>query len=435
MKKRNPLFYEIIIAIVLIALILLPQILGTTMVYDTTSSLDEDGYPTTSTTLEDLQAPGTRFGIIATNDWSYEIKRKYPNGDFLPFNSMSDTYIALENGKIDAALAFIDQIAEITTAHPTIAFIRKPVATLDFGFGLPKTKRGSAICKEMNRYLKKLKESGEFDALLAKWQDKNRQGDVMGDYHFSGEKGTLKVATEGLWTPMTFYVGDQLTGFFIELIKGFCQDAGYRPDFETVSHSASITGTVNASYDLCANPVLMTEERLATVNITDPLMKDDVYLVVNADMQQKEVPRASAFFSSLKESFIRTFITEDRYKILLSGLGVTISLSIIVGLLGTILGAFICYLRMRKNRWVEAGASLYIRLFRGIPVVVLLMVLYYLVFKDVGLTAYWVAIIAFSIDFSAYVSEIFRSGILAVPEGQTSAAKALALIRLTPSVR
>lgn len=174
-----------------------------------------------------------------------------------------------------------------------------------------------------------------------------------------------------------------------------------------------------------ANPVLRTEERLASVNITDELMEDTDYIVVRSLPKYVVVPKYRVLIQNLKESFRRNFISEDRYKMFLSGFLTTVGLSLAAGLFGTILGAVICFLRMRKNRWVEAFASLYIRIFRGMPIVVLLLILYYLVFKTSPLSAFWVSVIGFSIDFSAYSSEIFRSGSCAVPDNQALAAKAL----------
>ena len=89
------------------------------------------------------------------------------------------------------------------------------------------------------------------------------------------------------------------------------------------------------------------------------------------------------------------------------------------------LGGFICFLRTRKNSLCAAFGSLYIRVFRGVPLLVSLLVLCYIVFKGSGLSAFWVSGVAFTLDFSAYCAEIFRSGIEAVPRGQARAARAL----------
>ena len=274
-------------------------------------------------------------------------------------------------------------------------------------------------------HLQRMKKSGEYDALRKKWEDPDRKGDQMGDYSYTGEKGLLRIVTNGLWTPMSFYQGEALTGEFIEIMNGFCASQGYIPRYETAVMSAELSGLAAGAYDVCADPVVASEERLASVNVTDTLMQDEYYLLVRREPVLKEVPRASLFIENMKGSIRRTFISEDRYKILLSGLRITILLSLAAGLAGTILGAGICFLRMRKNPYVSAFASLYIRVFRALPVVVLLLVLNYIVFRKSGLSSFWICAITFSIEFSAYSAEIFRSGIEAVPQGQFRAAMAL----------
>ena len=277
----------------------------------------------------------------------------------------------------------------------------------------------------MNSYLASLRASGKYDALRAKWEDPAREGDVMDAYTFSGENGTLKVVTGGLWTPMTYYQGETLTGEFVEIVNGFCAAYGYIPEYETVSFAAELSGLAAGAYDICADSVVPTAERLESIAVTDPLMTDEYYLMVRREAPVREVPRASLFIGNIRDSIQRTFIAEGRYRILLSGLGTTVLLSGIAGLFGPLLGALICFLRTRNNPLCNAFARLYIQIFRSLPVVVLLLVLNYIVLRSSGLNAFWICAITFSIEFAAYCSEIFRGGISAVLPEQARAAAAL----------
>ena len=430
MNKKTVLLCEVLLAVAVIALILLPQVIGTTAVTDGAAGVDENGWPVTSTTFEDLEATGTRFGTLTVHEWEQAILKRFPQADIHRYDSMANCYTALESGEIDAAMGFIDQRGPLAQTHPDLAFIGSPFASVDFGFGTQKTEKGKQLCAELNEYISGLKKSGAYDALRGKWEDPERGGDVMGSYAFSGEKGELRIATGGLWTPMTFYQGETLTGEFIEIMNGFCAAYGYVPKYETVAFSAEITGLAAGTYDVCADSVVVTPEKLESICITDPLMTDEYYLIVRREPVLKEVPKASLFFSGIGDSIRRTFITEERYKILLSGLRVTVLLSLSACVFGTLLGAGICFLRLRRNPLAVAFAGLYVRLFRSIPVVVLLLVLNYIVFRQSGLDAFWICSITFSIEFSAYSSEIFRSGIDAVPSGQARAAAALGFSRL-----
>ena len=430
MKKKSGIKYELLLAMIIIALILLPQLIGTTTITDESAGLDENGCPTTSKTIADLEAPGTRFGSTTIHEWVVEIQNRFPEGEVREYPHMSNVYAALDADEIDAAIGFPDERKTMAGTYPDLALVDEPFAKVNLGFGVQKTEKGKALCAELNRYLIQLKSSGKYDELCRKWQDPDRKSDMMDTYTFSGEKGELRIVTSGQWTPMTYFEGETLTGEFIEIMNGFCAEAGYTPRYDVASRSASLVGLASETYDVCADSVTITEEKKESIYITDPIMEDEYYLYVKREPVKIVVSKASQFVKQMKDSIRRTFITEDRYKMLLSGLGVTISLSLFACLFGTILGGVICYLRMRENPFVCSLASLYIRIFRSIPVVVLLLVFNYIVFRKAPISSYWVCVITFTMEFSAYCAEIFRGGINAVPSGQARAATALGFGKL-----
>lgn len=428
--KKNIIFYELLLAVILIALFFIFQLVGTTTVTDEKAYDKENGWPVTTKTLSDLNAPGTKIGSLIVQEYQDGLQKRYPNGVVLTYNSLSDIVTALDSGVIDAGLGFSDARKTMAATYPDIAMIEEPFLSIDMGFGTQKNEKGKALCEELNRYLADLRQSGAYDALRKKWEDPNRVDDVMGTYTFSGEKGELKIGTDGIWPSMSYYHGENLTGEFIEIMNGFCQWAGYIPKYEVVDLNVQLAGLATGTYDVSADSVMRSEERLQSVNITDPLLNNECYLYVKNEPAQKVVSKYTVFFENLKASFNRTFVVEGRYRIILSGIGITLLLSLISGILGTLLGSFICFLRMRKNPVISAFSSLYIRIFRSLPVVVLLLILNYVVFRNTGVDAFWVCVIAFSLEFSAYCAEIFRSGIEAVPPGQARAAKALGFGKL-----
>ena len=425
MKKKPKVKYELLLAVIIIALILLPQLIGTTTITDESAGLNEDGCPTTAKTLADMEAPGTRFGSPTIHEWIDALQDRFPKGEVLNYPSLANTYSALEAGEIDAAIGFPDERKSIADTHPDLALIEEPFAVEDLGFGVQKSEKGKALCAELNRYLDQLKSSGKYEELCRKWEAPDRASSVMGSYTFSGDKGELRIVTSGQWTPMTYFEGETLTGEFIEIMNGFCSSAGYTPRYEVASRSAELVGLASGTYDICADSVMITPEKRESIYITNPIMKDSYYLYVRREPVKVVVSKMSQFVKQMKDSIRRTFITEDRYKILLSGLRVTIGLALLACAFGTILGGVICYLRMRENPFVSSFGSLYIRVFRSIPVVVLLLVFNYIVLQKAPISAFWVCVITFTIEFSAYCAEIFRGGINAVPSGQARAATAL----------
>ena len=148
MKKKYRIRYEIMWAVIIIALILLPQLIGTVKVVDESQGLDESGCPVTSTTYEDLEAPGTVFGTLTIKEWQDALEKRFPKGVLRQYNSVADSYQGLEAGETDAALGFIDERQTLASTHPNLAFITRPFASIDFGFGTQKNEKGDVICKE-----------------------------------------------------------------------------------------------------------------------------------------------------------------------------------------------------------------------------------------------------------------------------------------------
>ncbi|MBR2683682.1 MAG: amino acid ABC transporter permease, partial [Atopobiaceae bacterium] len=137
------------------------------------------------------------------------------------------------------------------------------------------------------------------------------------------------------------------------------------------------------------------------------------------------VESGGSFFERIARSFQKNFIREDRWKLILQGLGTTCLITGASVALGSLLALAVCLFRRTGSRLANAISNVYVRLLQGTPIVVLLMILYYVVLGKTGLDAVWVAIIAFTLNYGAYGSEIMRTAIEAVPEGQREAALAL----------
>lgn len=146
------------------------------------------------------------------------------------------------------------------------------------------------------------------------------------------------------------------------------------------------------------------------------------------------------FFNGLYQSFVKTFITDDRWLQLLNGLLVTVEITLFAAVIGVVIGFLIAIVRStydmnlsgRKCRSfgdyilkvVNFICNIYITVIRGTPVVIQLMMMYFIVFASSrdGIIA---AIISFGINSGAYVAEIVRSGIMSIDKGQFEASRSL----------
>lgn len=134
-----------------------------------------------------------------------------------------------------------------------------------------------------------------------------------------------------------------------------------------------------------------------------------------------------AWASNLSDLFYRCFIKEDRYKLLVSGIGVTIKVSLLAVVIGILIGMLIAMCNLSKRKPLRLIGGIYTDIIRGTPSVTQLMIIYFVIFATVNLDKWIIASIAFGINSGAYVSEIIRAGIMSIDKGQTEAGRSLGL--------
>ena len=131
------------------------------------------------------------------------------------------------------------------------------------------------------------------------------------------------------------------------------------------------------------------------------------------------------------EQFHITFIARDRYMLFLEGFRNTLVIALGAVLIGVLIGILVAIVRVYRTQTgklkiLDRICGVYLSIFRGTPIVVQLLIMYFIILKNVE-NGVIVAIISFGINSGAYVAEIVRAGILAVDIGQTEAGRSLGL--------
>ena len=135
-------------------------------------------------------------------------------------------------------------------------------------------------------------------------------------------------------------------------------------------------------------------------------------------------------FEELKAQFVLNFITDDRWMSLLRGLFVTLKITFFAVILGFVLGFSVAIVRnvyenTKKLKILNFICNVYLTVIRGTPVVVQLLIIYFVIFSSISIDKSIAAILAFGINSGAYQAEIFRSGINSIPKGQMEAGRSL----------
>ena len=138
------------------------------------------------------------------------------------------------------------------------------------------------------------------------------------------------------------------------------------------------------------------------------------------------------FFTGIGDSIYQTLVYDNRYKFILEGLLHTLIIAFFAVIIGIIIGIIVALIRNNyeqngKMKLANSICKLYVNVIRGTPVVLQLMMIYYVIFKSVDISTILVGVLAFGINSGAYVSEIIRSGINSISKGQTEAGYSLGL--------
>lgn len=185
-----------------------------------------------------------------------------------------------------------------------------------------------------------------------------------------------------------------------------------------------------------------TELREAFMNAYDKLKADGTVATITSYYAQNnynpdtrsmyEESDDTGFFEGLWNSFKKDFLENERYKYIFEGLGNTVKIAILALIIGLLIGVVVAAVMSMhsitgKLKIPNAICKFYVTVVRGTPAMVQLLIIYYVVFASVNINQILIASVAFGINSGAYVAEIVRSGINAVPKGQMEAARCLGL--------
>ena len=365
-------------------------------------------------------------GVVNGTFGMFAVEKLLPDAEILMFNDQVTGYESVRKGQTDA---FVYERSQMETA---IESGLKGVELLSENLGEPSEiavgiSRKTAIPdlqKKLNDFLAEIKSDGTLEAAYKRWV-------IDRDYTMPDipepdpPKTKIVIGTTGLVEPFSFYANNELAGFDIELIKRFALYMNAEVDIRTYDYVGIVSAAESGDIDCIFANLNKTPERMEVIDFSAP-----VYIANNAVMvASSDASSASAenetWLDSIKTSFEKNFIRESRYKLILDGIGTTCIITVLTVFFGSVLAFLICFFRRTDSVLAGKIADIYVKLLQGTPMVVLLMILYYVIFGKSGLPAIWVAVIGFSLNFAAYVSEALRSGIDSIDGGQREAALAL----------
>ena len=409
-----------------------PYYTGGTVMLVLKDDAPEVGQPTEGIRWQDYN--GKKLGVIVGPMMENVAKQFFPDSEYLLLNGYPECIAALQSKKIDAYLADEPEMISTHAEQPDIDYIHERLTENDYCFAFRKNDpQSAALCQELNDFLARSRENGTMQELYEIWFGSDEDRKIVNMDDLAGINGTVRVVTTATDMPYSYIKDEKNVGYDIDLVVRFCRDRGYALELGDVDFSARIPAIQSGKYDFTTD-MNVTPERKEQVLFSDPTSSGGVVLAVRSeDLAAAEVDRSpdngraseKTFLDSIRESFIKTFIRESRYKLFISGVLTTLKITLLSMLFGTLFG-FALFMLCRNGNPVANGITRFCTwLVQGMPMVVLLMILYYVIFGSISISGVVVAVIGFTLTFGSAVFGLLKMGVGAVDIGQYEAAYAL----------
>lgn len=363
---------------------------------------------------------GKPIGVQTAVLYEELIADRVPNTTFQYYTMPNDMILALQSKKISAYL--IEQVGfGVQKAnHPELETLDELPGYIDATMIVGNNSKQDTLLAQLNEFIALCRADGTADEMYDYWINNfDPETSTCDTTGFSGENGILSVAVEGGYEPFSFVSNGSLSGYDIDFICRFSRAYGYTPVFYEVPFESIAPGVETGKYDIGMN-IVVSEERNETGTLTDVYYSCPVVLVVLGE-QKSEL----SFFQQISNSFYKTFIRENRWKLFLQGAGVTVLITLVSILAGTGIG-FAVFMFIRRGGKIPNGITdFFLWLIHGMPTVLLLMILYYIVFGSSRLGGMWVSAVGFSLMFACSMIDMLRVGYNAIDKGQFEASTAL----------
>ncbi len=361
---------------------------------------------------------GKVIGVVTGSRFDTVAREQIPECRVEYYNSNSDLVAALESKKIDAYIA--DQpIARLLVKQMPDQYIYALLERASYGFMFPKENKN--LCKKFDSYLNEIKTDGTLKEIDEKWFGDDDSKKVVDTSDLTAENGVLELAiATDVGAPFSYVKNGKFVGYDVDVAVSFCREYGYGINITNYNLAGLLAAITTGKCDFGASCAEITAERKQSMDFSNPDYEGGVVIVAASESDNQ-----GGWFSSVRDSFNKTFIRESRWKLFTKGISVTVIITLLSVIFGTGFG-FLAYMIYRKNiKPVNIIFNILYDIIGKTPVVVILMILYYIIFGKSNLSAMWVSVIGFTLIFTSNVHSQLDVGVAAVDGGQMEASLAL----------
>ena len=373
-------------------------------------------------TVDDLKGAKIGVQLGTTGDiYSSDYEGDKEGTTVERYNKMADAVQALKQNKIDCVI--IDEQPALTVAkdNSDLKILEEEFVSEEYAICI--AKGNDELTDKINSALEELKSDGTIKSIISNYigEEKGKHPYKAGT-KYSGKK--LVAATNATFPPYEYYENEKVTGIDIDIITAIGDRLGMKVEIADMEFDAIINSVSSGKADVGIAGLTVTKDRLKSINFSNSYAKSKQVIIVKAGKEGNKI--------GIVEKFKKNFIKDNRWKYITKGLKNTLIIAIFSAILGIILGFLVAFVRVTHDRTgkiklLNRVCKLYLTVVRGTPMMIQLLIMYYVIFKSVNVDKVLVAVLAFAVNSGAYVAEILRSGIMSVDNGQFEAGRSLGL--------
>ena len=382
------------------------------------------------------QLTGKRVGVLPFTYAAAQLDEKFPEA--IPFYASQerDLFYLLGTEKIDAFLISEPRAKAYLSSYPQFVQIPEFVTRTDYSFFFPLGKR--ALCEAFSRQIRAMKKNGMLKALQNKWISSSGANAVLPSIpaDMDAPNGVLRMGVLLNREPFSGIRDENLVGYDLETAQRAAAAMGFFVEFVRLDPENFEQALTDGLVDFGASEITEKTTSSGKLVYSEPHYNGGLIIIVPDKKKARPVrmalvPQIKFFLKEQAFSMHRALWKDNHMHQILGGFKRTLIITAAAVFFGTILGIPLCMLRQSKRKHISIPADIVCALIYNIPILILLMGMYYVVLRRFGFRPMTAAIVIFILRFMAASCRLYMITLQHIGGVQLDAARALCLRRMT----
>ena len=380
------------------------------------------------------QLAGKRVGVLPFTFAASQLDEKLP--DAVPFyaGQERDLFYLLGTEKIDAFVIGEPRARESLPNYPQFIQIPEYITRIDYTFFFPADKK--YLSEAFSRQIRAMKKNGMLKALQDKWISPANAQASLPDGWTDAPNGVLRMGVVIGREPFSYLRNEKLAGYDLETAQRAAAAMGFGVEFVRLEPGELEQAFANGRIDFGVSEITARNASSGRLVYSEPHYNGGLIAIVPDKTKATRVhmalvPQIKFFLKEQAFSLQRSLWKDNHMRQVLGGFKITLVITVSAVFFGTLLGIPLCMLRQSKRKILSVPADVVCALIYNIPILILLMGLYYVVLRRFGFSPLTAAIVIFILRFTASACRLYMTTLDHIGGVQLDAARALCLRKFT----